>query len=63
MIEEVKKNTVKAELNNGVKGSAIYETQTSVNQYLDFHYGETEYFGVKNFPLNCAHKVIDAAKS
>ena len=30
---------------------------------MDFHYGETEYFGIKNFPANCAQKCIDAAKT
>lgn len=61
--EEVKKNTVKAEIGQLVRGSALYETEALTNQYLDFHYGETEYFGVKNFPLNCSHKIIEAAQS
>lgn len=39
MQEEVKKNTVNAEVGQLVKGSALYETETLTNQYLDFHFG------------------------
>jgi len=63
LMEEVKKNTVKAEVNKGEEGVKIYESKNSTNQYLDFHYGTVEYFGVKNFPSQCAHKTIEAAKS
>jgi putative 4-mercaptohistidine N1-methyltranferase len=37
-------------------GSLIYETDASVSQYLEFHYGPSV-FGVPNFPKAC----IDAA--
>ncbi|MET4694232.1 5-histidylcysteine sulfoxide synthase [Endozoicomonas lisbonensis] len=30
-----------------------YETDTLVSQYLEFHFGQ-EYFGVSNYPKNCA---------
>lgn len=38
------------------KGSDIYETNKSIDQYMDFHYGASEPFGVRNFPLVCAEK-------
>ena len=44
------------------KGPAIYESEESVQQYLDFHYGETEYFGIKNFPKVCAERCISVCE-
>jgi hypothetical protein len=38
-------------------GSRIYETDTAVTQYLDFHYA-TERLGVANFPKACVELVI-----
>jgi hypothetical protein len=32
---------------------AMYETDSAVSQYCEFHYGKT-YFGVPNFPARCA---------
>ena len=38
------------------KGSDIYETSKSIEQYIEFHYGSTELFGIRNFPVVCAEK-------
>lgn len=54
---------MKAEVAPSIKGTAAYETDVLLNQYMDFHYGESEYFGIRNFPLNCAQKCIDTAKT
>jgi 5-histidylcysteine sulfoxide synthase/putative 4-mercaptohistidine N1-methyltranferase len=35
----------------------VYETDTLVSQYSEFHYGR-EYFGVENFPRRCARIAI-----
>ena len=40
----------------------IYESNESVAQYTEFHYDETEYFGIKNYPKNCADKCIEVAE-
>jgi putative 4-mercaptohistidine N1-methyltranferase len=37
-----------------------YETDTSISQYLEFHYGD-EYFGVPNFPKACIDKLVEIA--
>ncbi|MFK8066943.1 MAG: 5-histidylcysteine sulfoxide synthase [Gammaproteobacteria bacterium] len=37
-----------------------YETDESISQYLEFHYG-AEYFSVPNFPKTCIEKIIEAA--
>lgn len=34
----------------------IYETDTMVSQYLEFHYGD-EYYGVPNFSVACVEKI------
>lgn len=34
----------------------VYETDSMVSQYIEFHYGDT-YFGVPNFPLTCIAEV------
>ncbi len=34
----------------------VYETDTMVSQYIEFHYGE-EYFGVPNYPVSCIEKL------
>ncbi|MBL6713865.1 MAG: putative 4-mercaptohistidine N1-methyltransferase [Pirellulales bacterium] len=39
-------------------GSRIYETDDSVAQYLEFHYG-AELFGVANFPLACIAAAVE----
>jgi putative 4-mercaptohistidine N1-methyltranferase len=36
----------------------VYETDTLVSQYGEFHYGE-EHFGVENFPSNCARRALE----
>lgn len=38
-----------------------YETDSLVNQYMDFHYGES-YFGVENYPKHCARLCVEATK-
>lgn len=38
-------------------GSRIYETDTAVTQYLDFHYAP-ERLGVANFPKTCVERVM-----
>ena len=37
----------------------IYETDDSISEYLEFHYGD-EYLGVKNFPVACVEAVLAA---
>jgi len=50
-----------------VSGSAVprygnvYETDTLVSQYSEFHYGR-EYFGVENFPARCARIALEHAR-
>ncbi len=39
------------------EGSRLYETDTLVTQYLEFHYGP-EALGVRNFPLACVEAVL-----
>ena len=41
--------------------SNVYETDTLVSQYGEFHYGE-EYFGIKNFPAGCARIALEFMK-
>jgi len=38
-------------------GHAIYETDDSVAQYIEFHYGD-EYFSVANFPKTCVEEIM-----
>jgi 5-histidylcysteine sulfoxide synthase/putative 4-mercaptohistidine N1-methyltranferase len=38
--------------------SNVYETDTLISQYAEFHYGK-EYFGVENFPSRCAHIALE----
>ena len=38
-----------------------YETDALVDQYMEFHYGES-YFGVENYPARCARLCIEAAE-
>ncbi|MDH4467071.1 MAG: 5-histidylcysteine sulfoxide synthase [Bacteriovoracaceae bacterium] len=38
-------------------GSFIYETDDSVAQYIEFHFGE-DYFSVPNFPKNCIEQLL-----
>ncbi len=35
----------------------IYETDDSISEYLEFHYGD-EYLGVPNFPVACVQAVL-----
>jgi 5-histidylcysteine sulfoxide synthase/putative 4-mercaptohistidine N1-methyltranferase len=35
----------------------IYETDASISEYLEFHYGD-EHFGVANFPVACVEAVL-----
>lgn len=39
------------------EGSKIYETDQSVTQYLEFHYGP-EALGVRNFPVACIDRAM-----
>jgi len=39
-----------------------YELDTLKAQYLDFHYGEKENFGVANFPKKCAELCLETCK-
>jgi 5-histidylcysteine sulfoxide synthase/putative 4-mercaptohistidine N1-methyltranferase len=41
--------------------SNVYETDILVSQYAEFHYG-SEYFGVENFPRQCAHIALTLTK-
>lgn len=61
--EEVEKNKIGNKIGHDLKGDKIYESQSSVDQYVDFHFCEEEHFGVRNFPLVCAEKVIECAKA
>lgn len=45
-----------------VPGSCIYESEPSVCQYLDFHYG-SEHFGVSNFPKACVDALLPFLES
>lgn len=36
-----------------------YETDALVNQYMEFHYGES-YFGIENYPQKCARLCVEA---
>jgi putative 4-mercaptohistidine N1-methyltranferase len=36
-----------------------YETEALVNQYMEFHYGDS-YFGVENYPRRCADLCLQA---
>lgn len=38
-----------------------YETDSLVNQYMEFHYGES-YFGVENYPEHCARLCVEATE-
>jgi 5-histidylcysteine sulfoxide synthase/putative 4-mercaptohistidine N1-methyltranferase len=40
----------------------IYERDSAVNQYIEFHYGQS-YFGVPNFPETLAKKVLAYTKN
>ena len=40
-----------------------YESQALMNQYLEFHYGEKEYFGVPNFPRRVANEAVKYSAS
>lgn len=61
--DEVTKNKVSETTHDQAKGTAVYETDAALEEYLEFHYGQNEHFGIKNFPNTCAHKVIAAAKT
>ena len=37
----------------------VYETDSKIAQYIEFHYGET-HFGVPNFPVTCARAALQA---
>ena len=39
-------------------GSRLYETDSLVTQYLEFHYGEATPFGVPNFPRACVEATM-----
>jgi len=39
----------------------VYETDSLVSQYLEFHYG-SQYLGVDNFPKKCAEICIEVCK-
>lgn len=39
-------------------GLNYYESEQAVNQYLEMHYGETEYFGLKNFCITFTQKAF-----
>jgi 5-histidylcysteine sulfoxide synthase/putative 4-mercaptohistidine N1-methyltranferase len=41
--------------------SNVYETDTLVSQYAEFHYGKV-YFGVGNFPSQCAQIALERMK-
>lgn len=36
----------------------MYETDVLLSQYCEFHYGD-EYFGVENFPAECARRCLE----
>lgn len=59
----MEKNKIGNKIGFDAKGDKIYETQASIDQYIDFHYSEEEHFGVRNFPLACAEKVIECAQT
>ena len=40
----------------------MYETDASVSQYCEVHYGQT-YFGVENFPAKCARICLEYMKT
>lgn len=53
MEEEVKKNSIGQKIDKGKK----YESPESLAEYLEFDFGEQEYFGIRNFPAHCADLV------
>ena len=40
----------------------IYETDVSVSQYIEFHYGE-DYFDVPNFPVACIKTILEVLQN
>ena len=40
--------------------TAAYETEEVLSQYLDFHFGHDEPFGVANYPAACAQHCLEA---
>ena len=46
---------------NNQATQSMYEDQKVISQYMEFHYGDT-YFGVPNFPKQCADLCIKVCK-
>lgn len=58
--ELVEKNIIGEEVDQ--KKIGIYESPELLARYEDFHFGENEHFGIKNFPHRCAELVIAEAR-
>ncbi|PVY76490.1 putative 4-mercaptohistidine N1-methyltransferase [Tamilnaduibacter salinus] len=37
---------------------SYYESDEQLGQYMAFHYGDTEYFGVPNYPVACVERCL-----
>ena len=53
--EHVKKNMIGSQIKKPAKDQDAPER---IAKFMDIHYGENEYFGIKNFPHHCAELVI-----